>query len=290
MLNNLKEGLKNFIRRYFSIIWIRDKFSAALQINQRHLFLYYQQCVAEKKQILLKDTGYKVFSQNEEDGLLVFIFAVIGMQRKTFVDIGGNDGVNSNCANFAINFGWHGLFIDSDKTAVSRGVRFYKRYPDPWAFKPRFAAVNVTRENINTIVSDEGFAGVIDLLSIDIDGNDYWIWEALTVVEPNVVIVECKVEYGFNNIVVPYDPTYSHLKKDPLYNGASPFAFNQLASRKGYRLVGANNYGHNLIFVKRGLADDYLPEVSLATLLTHPSAIEGFKDFDKVKHLPFLQG
>ncbi|MBC7889447.1 MAG: hypothetical protein H7Z13_16340 [Ferruginibacter sp.] len=290
MLSAVKQYLKNFIKKYFYIILLRDKFTPALQVNQRQLFLYYQQCFRENKIIRLSDTGYKVFSQHEEDGLLLFIFAIIGTTAKTFVDIGGNDGVNSNCANFAVNFGWHGLFIDSDKTAVKRGIHFYKRYPDPWSFKPRFVCQKVTRENINPIIEKEGFSGSIDLLSIDIDGNDYWIWDAINILEPRVVMVEAKVEFGFNNVVVPYDPGYSHLTKNPLYNGASPVAFNNLAKRKGYRLAGANGYGHNMIFIKNGLADDYFPEVAVATILTHPSAIESFKDFERVMHLEFIEG
>ena len=290
MLASLKQALKNFTKKYFYILLVRDKFSPAVQVSQRQLFLFYQQCVLEKKMIRLSDTGYKVFSQHEEDGLLLFIFAVIGTHNKTFVDIGSNDGINSNCANLAINFGWHGLFIDSDKAAISRGIRFYRRYPDPWSFKPRFAEAKVTRENVNAIIEKGGFKGNIDLLSIDIDGNDYWIWDAISVIEPHVVIVECKIEYGFNNVVVPYDPGYSHLTKNPLYNGASPAAFNKLAKRKGYRLAGANSYGHNMIFIKNGLADEYLPEVQLASILTHISATESFKDFDLVKHLPFVEG
>ncbi len=269
---------------------VKDKFSPAVQINQRQLYLYYQQSFKEKKIIQLNDTGYKVFSQYEEDGLLAFIFAVIGTTNKTFIDIGSNDGVNSNCANFAINFGWHGLFIDNDKTAIKRGVNFYRKYPDPWSFKPRFLYMKVTRENINEAIANEGFKGPVDLISIDIDGNDYWIWDAITIVMPRVVIIEAKVEYGFNNIVVPYDAGYSHLHKNPLYNGASPVAFNNLAKRKGYRLVGANSYGHNMIFVQNDLADDYLPEVTVASILNHPSAIESFKDFDLVKHLKFIEG
>jgi hypothetical protein len=290
MINSVKQAVKNFIKKHFYILRVWDKFTPAVQIGQRQLFLYYQDCARAKKVPALKDTGFKVFSQLEEDGILLFIFGIIGFSTKLFVEIGANDGVNSNCANFAVNFGWYGLFIDSDKIAINRGKHFYKRYPDPWAYRPKFVCSKITRENVNEIIKDAGLHGEIDLLSIDIDGNDYWVWDALEVVKPRVVIIETHVEFGYNNIVVPYNPLYSYPGKHPIYHGASPIAMNHLAKRKGYRLVGANNYGHNTIYILNGICEDLLPEVSVESILQHPSAIESFKLFEEVKNFEYLQG
>ncbi|MBL0359260.1 MAG: hypothetical protein IPP72_21405 [Chitinophagaceae bacterium] len=290
MINFITAPVKNFLKKHFYILKVRNKFTPAVQITQRQLFLHYQQQLKREESVNLADTGFKVFSQHEEDGMLLFIFAVTGMKHKTFVDIGANDGVNSNCANLAINFGWYGLFIDSDKDAIKRGEHFYNKYPDPWDYKPVFICQQTTRENINHIINNAGFTGTIGLLSIDIDGNDYWIWEAITCISPEVVIIEAKVEFGFNDVVVPYDACYSHLTKNPLYNGASPFAINKLANRKGYRLVGANAYGHNMIFIKNELAAGFIPEVSVASILCHPKTIESLKEFELVKHFEFVKG
>jgi hypothetical protein len=120
------------------------------------------------------------------------------------------------------------------------------------------------------------------LLSIDIDGNDYWIWDALTQVEPQVVIIETHNEFGMRNIVVPYDPDYYYPGKHPVYHGASPVAMCKLAERKGYRLVGANELGFNFIFVKNGLAAE-IPAVSIESLLTHPSVRESYAKFEEIK-------
>ncbi len=282
--------IKKFIKKYFLILRVRDKFSPAAQASLRQLFLYYQERAAAGNPPALKDTGVKVFSQHEEDGLLLFIFACIGMGGKRFVEIGSNDGVNSNCSNLALNFGWHGLFIDADKTCVERGRRFYRRNPDPWDYHPTFVCAKVTRENINELIENAGFKGSIDLLSIDLDGYDYWIWDALEIVQPRVVIIETHVEFGMNNIVVPYDPAYTFPGKHPVYHGASPVAMTNLAKRKGYRLVGANDYGHNLIFVKDSMGEKLIPEVSVESTLQHPSAIESFKLFEPIKDWVYLQG
>ena len=212
------------------------------------------------------------------------------MSNKTFVEIGSDDGVNSNSANLYFNFGWHGLFMDGNPKSVKRGVKFFNKYPHPWYYKPKFVCAKVTRENVNDLIEGAGYSGEIGLLSIDIDGNDYWVWDAITVIDPQVVIIETHTEFGMNNIVVPYDPDYSFPGKHPDYHGASPVAMNKLAQKKGYRLVGANELGFNFIFVKKGLADKVLPEVSVESVLTHPSAKKAYKKFEAIKDWEYLEG
>lgn len=282
--------LKNFLKRRFYILKVRNRFSAAVQIGQRQLFLDHQRAQREGNVPAFNDTGFRVFSQFEEDGKILFILALIGMRNKTFVEIGSDDGVNSNCANLALNFGYYGLFLDGNPTAIARGEAFYKKYPHPHMYIPKFTCAKVTAENINSLVSNAGLAGEIDVLSIDIDGNDYWIWKALTAVSPNVVIIETHVEFGMRNIVVPYDPNYSYPGKHPVYHGASPIAMVNLARQKGYRLVGANDLGFNFIFVKNGLAEVELPEVKVESVLTHRSVKESWARFDAIKDWPFIEG
>jgi hypothetical protein len=282
--------LKEFIKNRFYILKVRDRFSAAVQIGQRKLFLDYQTAQKNKQLPDFNDTGFRVFSQFEEDGKLLYILALIGMKNKTFVEIGSDDGINSNCANLAFNFGYHGLFLDGNPKAIKRGEKFYGKYPHPYMYAPKFTCAKVTAENINTLVSDAGLNGEIDVLSVDIDGNDYWIWKALDVVQPNIVIIETHVEFGLRNIVVPYDANYFFPGKHPIYHGASPIAMVNLGKQKGYRLVGANQLGFNFIFVKNGLAESELPEVTVESVLKHPSVKESWKRFEPIKDWKFLEG
>jgi len=140
------------------------------------------------------------------------------------------------------------------------------------------------------LIGGAGFRGEIGLLSIDIDGNDYWIWDAIDVISPKVVVIETHNEFGLNNIVVPYDPNYFYPGKHKLYHGASPVAMTKLANRKGYRLVGANELGFNFIFIKNGIADELIPEVSVESLLKHPSVQEGYEKFEEIKDWEFVEG
>ena len=282
--------MKNFLKNRFLILKVRNRFGPSVQIGQRQLYLKYKELLHRNELPALPETGFRVFSQFEEDGLLVFVFAMIGMDNKVFVEIGSDDGVNSNSANLYFNFGWRGLFIDGNPKSIKRGERFFAKYPHPWFYKPKFRCAKVTRENVNEIIEGAEFEGEVGLLSIDIDGNDYWIWDAIHIISPQVVIIETHSEFGMNNIVVPYDADYAFPGKHPEYHGASPVAMNKLARKKGYRLVGANGIGSNFIFVKRGLAEGALPEVSVESIMDHPPIKEAYKSFEAIKDWEYEEG
>ena len=281
--------IKHLIKKYFKILWIRHRFSPAVQVAQRQLFHFYQVHCQEKNSIKLADTGFRAFSQFEEDGKILFILAAIGIKKERFIEIGSDDGLNSNCANLALNFGWSGLFIDANNRSINRGKYFYNRYPHPFGDKPVFHEGKVTRENINHIFDQHGYTGEVDILSIDIDGNDYWIWDAISVTSPRIVIVETHIIYGDKDIVVPYDPEYAYPGKHPQYHGASPAAMVKLGKRKGYRLIGANRLGFNFIFLRNDLGIELLPEVSIEEVLWHPTAKNNEVD-PIVFTFPFING
>ena len=265
------------------------KSAPATKIAQRQLFNYYQQTLSQGMSFQLADTGFRNYSQFEEDGILLYIFAAIGTPNKTFVDLGSGDGINSNCANLAINFGWNGLFIDGHEERINTGKKFYENHPDTWLYPPKFSQAFIQRENINDLIKNNGFSGDIDLLSIDLDGNDYWVWEALNAVSPRVVMIETHIEFGLESIVVPYDKDYRYPGKHPHYHGASPVAMTKLAVRKGYRLVGANEYGFNMIYVRQDIGEDILPERPVEALLAHPRNKERFKLFDAIRDWDYIR-
>jgi hypothetical protein len=286
----MKSFIKSLLKNWFLILKVRSKFSPAVQISQRKMFHYYRDLAKKNNLPPISEAGYKVFSQFEEDGLLLYIFAAIGMTKKTFIEIGSDDGVNSNSANLYFNFGWHGLFIDGNPKSIKRGKAFYGKHPHVWDYKPTFLCSKVNAENVNELINSTQYKGSVGLLSIDIDGYDYWVWKAITAIDPQVVIIETHNEFGMKNIVVPYDPNYSYPGKHPLYHGASPVAMTKLASEKGYRLVGANELGFNFIFVKNGIVDTEIPAVTVESLLQHPSVAEGHEKFKEIQDFDYLEG
>ena len=232
----------------------------------------------------LSNSGFRVFSEFEEDGLLLYLAAVLELEPKIFVDIGSSDGINSNCANLALNLGWHGLFIDGKESAINHGRNFYAGHPDALRYPQIFRHSFITAENINETISEAGLFGDIGVCSIDIDGNDCWVWNALTAITPAVVIIETHIELGARNIAVPYDPDFHYPpEKHPEYFGASAPAMLSLATKKGYRLVGSNHYGFNLIFVRTDIFPERVPAVPLDSVLRHPRHIERLKLAEPIK-------
>ncbi|MHB8772528.1 MAG: hypothetical protein ACYC7J_16165 [Syntrophales bacterium] len=290
---SLKAAVKKYLSKaadlFLERLELQEKNGPQVKINQRMLFNFYKYSLRRDDRFPLSDTGFRVYSQFEEDGILLYIFAAIGDVYRTFIDIGSGNGINSNCANFAINFGWNGLFIDGNPANIERGRKYYSSNPDTALYPPTFVNAFIQRENINELIVDHtSSTGQVDLMSIDIDGNDYWIWDAITAVEPRVVIIETNIEFGMNSIVVPYDKDYMYPGKHPNYFGASPAAMEKLARRKGYRLVGANNYGFNTIYIKNGIGEDVIPAVSVETILQHPRNREQQKLFVAIKDWEYI--
>ena len=130
--------------------------------------------------------GFKVYSQNDEDGIIQEIFRRIGTTNKTFVEFGVQDGLESNCHWLLFN-GWKGLWIDGDTECFRR---LQKHFEKPLS-TGRLKALNafITVDNINKLIGKDGnINGEIDLLSVDIDGNDYWVWEKINCIQPRVVV------------------------------------------------------------------------------------------------------
>lgn len=244
----------------------------------------------------LSEAGFKAYSQTDEDGILLYIFSLIGTAKKQCVEISPGDGIECNTANLIINHGWHGLLIDCNRSFVERGRSFYRKHSATYVYPPTFVCAWVTRDNINTLLKDNGIEGEIDLLSLDVDGIEYWLWDALEVITPRVVVVEYQDIIGpEKSLTVPYNDkfnayNYSTTRNMPNFSGASLLAFVKLAKKKGYRLVGCNRFGYNAFFIQNNLGEEEIPEASVHDCFKHPKVIWGMKErFPKVKDLPWIE-
>ena len=200
----------------------------------------------------LREAEFKVFSQWGEDGIIQFLINKIPIENETFVEFGVEDYAEANTRFLLVNNNWRGLVIDSEPKSIERITT------DSIHWRHDLTAICqfVTRENINEIIGDAGLTGDIGLLSIDIDGNDYWIWEAIHVVEPRIVICEYNSLFGSRHAVtVPYDASFHRTKArgSNLYFGASLPALCCLAESKGYDFLGSNLAGCNAFFIRKDL-------------------------------------
>ena len=181
-----------------------------------------------------------------------------------FVDIGAGDCIKGNCTNLAIHFGWKGLFIDADASQLAVGRNFYKHKVKQGVVIKIIQSV-VKPDNVNDLLAEPLLKDGVGLLSIDIDGNDYWVWKAIETIRPRLVVIEAKVEFGYRNVIVPFGKA-NHRSVDEGYNGASIEAFRLLGEQKGYKLVGANADGYNLFFVRQ---DEDIPSASVEDIIEY---------------------
>ena len=169
---------------------------------------------------------------------------------------------------------------------VEDGRRFFANHKDTFLHPPIFTHAWLTAENVNEALLLAGVSGDVDLLSLDLDGMDYWVWKAISVINPTVVVCETynPAPIG-HSVTVPYDPAFVCSSAD--YCGASLEAMCRLGKQKGYRLVGVHRFGFNAFFVRNGVADDLLPEVPSTTCLHDPFSEKRRRDWQKVASMPW---
>lgn len=214
----------------------------------------------------LESFGYKVYSQNDEDGIIHEIFNRIGTGSKTFVEFGVDTGLESNCHSLLLQ-GWTGLWIEGRETAYDQVLRRFA--PAVRQKKLRVLNQYVTKDNIDEIL--KGYADPqLDFLSIDVDGNDWHIWNAIEAVNPRVVVIEYNGKFTPEiDWVMAYNEEHVWDRSDRC--GASLKALENLGRRKGYQLVGTNIVGINAFFVRSDLARDLFALPATAENLYNPA-------------------
>lgn len=179
----------------------------------------------------------------------------IKIENKIFVEFGVARYTESNTRFLLTNNNWAGLVIDGS----IENIEYIKRDPIYWMHNLKAECAFIDRDNINALIESNGVSGDIGLLSVDIDGNDYWVWEAIDAVNPRIVICEYNSLFGAQDSVsTPYDKNFYRRKAhySDLYYGASIKALVFLANKKGYALVCGNNAGNNLFFVRKDLMEN----------------------------------
>lgn len=194
---------------------------------------------------------FRLFSQNEEDGMILALLQTAGVTTRCFVEIGsGSSGGNSGL--LAREFGWRGLMVDIDADSVAK---CRERFGD--GERVRCKRHEVSPANIDRIISEQGLAGEVDLFSLDIDSFDYWVLDAMTACSPRVMVLEYNAFFGAEQAVtVPRDAPLAQGPKG--YHGASLTALTKLAREKGFRLLACDPSGTNAFFLR----NDLRPEIA----------------------------
>lgn len=205
----------------------------------------------------LADVEFKVFSQWGDDGIIQWLISKLDIPNKTFIEFGVENYRESNTRFLLMNNNWQGLVIDGSE----EHIRFIKNDILSYAHHLHAKHAFITKENINGLLSGLPFPSEVGILSIDIDGNDYWIWKEITTVNPVIVIVEYNAHFKLNPWTIPYKADFTREINNAGMNywGASLASFVDLAGEKGYQFIGCNSAGNNAYFIRKDMMADINP-------------------------------
>jgi hypothetical protein len=198
----------------------------------------------------LSEVEFQVFSQWGDDGIIQYLVNKLDIPNKTFIEFGVENYVEANTRFLIFNNNWTGHVLDGSQDNIT----YIKNDIVSWGWELYSTCAFITKENINELLSQVDLGREPGILSVDIDGNDYWVWEAIDCIDPVIVITEYNSVFGKNtNWTVPYDPSFVRRDKHPstLYYGASLTAMVSLGKKKGYEFIGCNSKGNNAYFIRK---------------------------------------
>jgi len=233
----------------------------------------------------LSEAEFQVYSQWGEDGIIDWLISNLPDIKKSFVEFGVEDYQESNTRHLLIGRNWRGMVLDGSKN----NVKYICSQDIYWRHDLIAKHAFINKDNINKLIADSGLKGDIGLLSVDIDGNDYWVWQAIEVVTPAIVVCEYNAVLGDEfALSIPYEATFQRTRAhySNLYFGASIRALVLLGESKGYKFVGTNSSGCNAFFVRQ----DYAPTIRgrLREILAYPSSFRESRD--RNGKLTFVRG
>lgn len=252
-LNHLAKALPRLLQL--------DRRIEEIKINQGRTLTQMQRPDASRP---LWQHEFKVFSQWGEDGIIQFLVNHLDIGHRTFIEFGVEDFSESNCRFLLMKDYWHGFVIDGSEKNMARLRASYFYWQHQLSCKASF----ITRENVAALLDESGFDKELGILSVDLDGVDYHVLEALGQWRPAILIVEYNDAFGtLRPVTVPYDPAFVRRQKhvSNQYWGANLPAFCHLTSQRNYALVGINGVASNAFFVRRDLLNEHVREASLGS-------------------------
>ncbi len=211
----------------------------------------------------ISSAEFKIFSQWGEDGIIQYLLRHVDVPNTVFVEFGVENYQEANTRWLLEGHNWSGVILDGNESNIKQ-IRSEPLY---WRHDLTAVCAFIDAENINSLISKNGLSGDIGLLSVDIDGMDYWVWKAIDVITPAIVIVEYNSLFGPDRqVTVPYNASFSRQSAHYSwsYYGASLAALVSLGKHKGYAFVGSNSAGNNAFFVRQDLIKAPLRSLSAA--------------------------
>lgn len=241
--------LKKVLTRLIGLLGVRtflEREIDLLKINQGLILTKINKTLDAKN---IQDYEFKIFSQWGEDGIIQKLVDLIPVQNKTFIEFGVEDFKESNCRFLMMKDNWSGFVIDGSL----KNIKKIKNSHYYWAYELSAHHAFITAENINDLLEVSGFDYDLGLMSIDIDGVDYYVFDAIQLYKPRILILEYNAVLGLDRAIsVPYDKSFNRTQSHAsnLFFGASLPAMIDLAAKKGYTFIGTNSSGNNAFFLR----------------------------------------
>jgi hypothetical protein len=236
-----------------------NKFEAMMLTNGKILS---NQIKEMNKISSLSQVEFSIFSQFGDDGIIQWLIQNIEIENKVFIEFGIEDYSESNTRFLMMNNNWSGLVMDGSQDNIIK-LQNQSYY---WKFNLDSKAVFIDINNINSEITSANIHGNIGLLHIDLDGNDYYIWKAINVISPIIVIIEYNSIFGLEReISVPYRPDFNRTKahSSNLFFGSSIKSIFELSKEKGYSFIGCNSAGNNAYFIRNDKVNAQVRPITL---------------------------
>jgi hypothetical protein len=251
-----------FIKKILNRLYSSHKFSKEIESVKILLGNIISENNKKKNESNISSYEFSIFSQWGDDGIIDYLINNLDIKNKSFIEFGVQDYTECNTKFLLMNKNWKGLIIDEAENLINK----IKNSDIYWRFDLTAIKSFITKNNINNIFKDNNFVGPIGLLSIDIDGNDYWIWDSINSVDPEIVIIEYNSRLGFEKaITIPYREDFERKKAhySNIYYGASLKALINLGKKKNYIFIGCNSAGNNAYFIKSNLENSKIKETKI---------------------------
>ncbi len=248
----------------------RVEYVERILINQGRLLTTQQTNGSTNQRLNLMEKEFSIFSQFGEDGIIQYLVNLIDIPNKTFIEFGVEDFAESNCRFLMMKDNWRGFVIDGNDRNISRLIKNYYY----WKYDLQAICAFVNKDNIEDLLDHSGFDHDLGILSIDLDGVDYFILSSIAKFKPRILICEFNPIFGpTRKVTVPYDEKFQRFKHhySGQYWGASLSAINDVATRLGYGLIGTNSAGHNAFFIRDDLMKQPLNRVDPERAFNSPT-------------------
>ena len=239
------------------------------------------------------DAGFRCNSQFEEDGIILYVLAAIGMKTRSVVEMCCGDGAECMATNLILHHGYKGYLFEGSDRNFPKAQAFFRSKKDCLLNQPQLTKAWITRDNVNDLLRNAGASGEIDVFSLDMDGNDYWIWDAITEISPRLCVFEIhNLIPGDLSLTVPYSDSFDYLSGEgdrQWFRSVSLEAMRKLSASKGYRLIGAHKHGFNVFFLRNDIAPDIFPEVSIESIQQARWTQEQVKRWPAIKDMGWVE-